>query len=293
MRKHISPEVWAEMFRLMEEKRISPEKIAEAMSVGRSTVYKKLRQHREGGVRKRKKGSGRLKVYIADEMKSQIVQALEELPPVAGYRRVYRHLRRNGFPGSWSSVYRLMKELKLLTPRQRRRRWVKWDMIDADRPDEAWLVDTTEYHIGMEKFHAYLAIDAFSRRVFGAVSLSRNAISTVDFLDAIIDGSIPGKIYTDAGTEFDNNGVKAYLKEVIHVPWEKMPVDYPEARGLMERVVRTMKEEWLDWKRMLSYDDFKLEVEGFVEWYNLEREHSSLDYRTPMEVYENGKIDKP
>jgi len=54
-----------------------------------------------------------------------------------------------------------------------------------------------------------------------------------------------------------------------------------------ERVVRTMKEEWLDWRKMPSFQQFKQEVERFVSWYNNEREHSALKYKVPMEVYES------
>jgi putative transposase len=291
MRKHVCPEIWTEMFLLMDEKRLSPERIAKAMGVGVSTVYKKLGQHRNGGVKKRKKGSGRPRTYKADELKPRILRALEEVPPVAGYRRVYRWLKQNGFQGSSSAVYRLMKELELLTPSQRRRHWFKWRPIKASRPNEAWLMDTTQYHVGMDKFQTYLAIDAFSRRIFATASIYRNAVSTVDFLDATFNGAKPDKIYSDGGPEFDNYDVKAYLSEIAHVPWEKLPAYCPEARGLMERVVRTLKEEWLDWKRMHSYEDFKKEVEKFLHWYNNEREHSSLDYQTPMEVYKNGRFD--
>lgn len=289
MRKHISPEVWAEIFRLMEERNLSADKLAKAIGVGRSTIYAKLRQHRNGGVKARKAGSGRPKTYIPEDLKPDVLKALEEIPQVAGYRRVCRAMKRKGFQGSESSIYRIMKELKLLTPSQRKKQWVRWDLIKATRPDEAWLMDTTDYHVGMDKFQAYLAIDVFSRRIFGTASLYRNAMCTVDFLDATINGIKPDKLYSDAGTEFDNYDVKAYLKEVAQVPWEKLPVDCPEVRGVMERVVRTLKEEWLDWKKMHSFDDFKKEVEKFVDWYNNEREHSSLDYKTPMEVYENGK----
>ena len=103
-----------------------------------------------------------------------------------------------------------------------------------------------KYNEGIEKCHTYFAIDTVSRRVFRAESISINAISVVDFLDVSIDGNISYKIYIYDGEEFDNNGVIADLKEVTHVLWEILPVDYPEPKGLIKWVVMTMKEEWLD-----------------------------------------------
>lgn len=96
------------------------------------------------------------------------------------------------------------------------------------------------------------------------------------------------KIYSDGGSEFDNYDVKAYLKEEVNVEWEKLPPYCPEARGMVERVVRTLKEEWLDWKEMHSYEEVQTEVKEFVEWQHWE--HTSLDYKVPMEVYESGSI---
>ena len=45
-------------------------------------------------------------------------------------------------------------------------------------------------------------------------------MSTADFPEAAINGSRPDRIYTEAGTEFDNGSVNAYLKEVLHVHGE-------------------------------------------------------------------------
>lgn len=289
MRKHVSPEIWEEMFLLMEEQSMSPDGLAKAMNVGRSTVYKKLKEYRDGGVKERRTGSGRPSNYNRESLKSLVFEVLEELPPVAGYRRVHRAMKRKGFAGSFSTTYRLMRELNLLTPPRRKRHYYKWEPVRAENPDEAWLMDTTEYHVGMNKYQVYIAIDVFSRRVYAKASLYRDSRSTVDFLEGI-NGNKPLKIYSDGGSEFDNYDVKAYLKEVVDVEWEKLPPYCPEARGMVERVVRTLKEEWLDWKEMLSYEEFQTEVKEFVEWYNTDREHSSLNYKVPMEVYESGSI---
>ena len=51
----------------------------------------------------------------SDEMKSQIEKIFEELSTIAGCKRVYRQLKGNDLLGNRPSVYRLMKELKLLT----------------------------------------------------------------------------------------------------------------------------------------------------------------------------------
>jgi len=59
----------------------------------------------------------------------------------------------------------------------------------------------------------------------------------------------------------------------------------PEAQGLDERVNRTMKEEWLMWKEPRNIDELQETIDEFVEWYNTNREHSSLDNKVPLEVH--------
>jgi len=60
--------------------------------------------------------------------------------------------------------------------------------------------------------------------------------------------------------------------------------DAPDDNAYVERVIRTIKEEevWLN-----SYETF-LEaheaMERYIDYYNQERIHSALDYKTPNEV---------
>jgi len=57
------------------------------------------------------------------------------------------------------------------------------------------------------------------------------------------------------------------------------------AQGLVERVNRTMKEEWLMWREPRNIDELQETIDEFTEWYNTNREHSSLDYKVPSEVH--------
>lgn len=142
-------------------------------------MYKKLKEYHGGGVKEERVVADRatitLKFLVFDVL---VFDVLEELPPVAGYRRVHRV--RKGFAGSFSTTYRLMRELNSLTPPQRKRHYYR-EPVRAE-PDEAWLMDTTE-HVGMNKFQVYIAIDVFSRQVYAKASLYRSR-STV-FLESI------------------------------------------------------------------------------------------------------------
>lgn len=57
----------------------------------------------------------------------------------------------------------------------------------------------------------------------------------------------------------------------------------PDADGYIERFFRSLKEEEV-W--MQEYDNFaeaKIAIKTYIEFYNKERPHSALGYRTPQE----------
>lgn len=56
----------------------------------------------------------------------------------------------------------------------------------------------------------------------------------------------------------------------------------------VERTWRTLKYEWVFLRDYRTYEELEAGLGEFVEFFNNERLHQSLDYRTPNEVYEAG-----
>jgi transposase InsO family protein len=120
-----------------------------------------------------------------DATLSERMQALAEVFPRYGYRRMTAQLRREGFQVNHKRVLRLMRASNLLC--QRKRRFVRTtdsqhDLelypnltkgLELTKINQLWVADITYIHV-REGF-AYLAviIDAFSRRVVGG-TLSRH-----------------------------------------------------------------------------------------------------------------------
>jgi transposase InsO family protein len=106
------------------------------------------------------------------------------------------------------------------------------------------------------------------------------------FLDAFRGGK-PGKLVTDKGSEFSAGDFQAFLS-LEGVGWQGLPQNTPEARGLIERLVLTLKREWLLWKEPQTLPELKLSLEEFRRWE--QREHEALDWKTPQECY---RIEQP
>ena len=49
-----------------------------------------------------------------------------------------------------------------------------------------------------------------------------------------------------------------------------------------------MREELLDAELFESLEEAREKILNWVKWYNLERPHSALGYRTPFEVFKKG-----
>jgi transposase InsO family protein len=70
---------------------------------------------------------------------------------------------------------------------------------------------------------------------------------------------------------FRSNGL-----EIIRTPFRA-----PQANGVAERFVRTVRSECLDWLLILSDQHLKLVLDVFVEHYNGHRPHRALGLRPP------------
>ena len=136
-----------------------------------------------------------------------------------------------------------------------------------------------------KKYHIYLCIDAATRWAPPLVAtMNKSADSTRLYHERIFDSRIPETFHTDDGTEFDNRDCRALLEE-LEIEWRSGPSYTPQAQGLVERLVLTLKEEFLMW--VDPKDIFELQecLDKFRDWYNRMRDHSAFYYQVPEAVY--------
>jgi len=156
-----------------------------------------------------------------------------------------------------------------------------------DRPNQVWCADIT--YIPMAKGFVYLVavMDWFSRRVLAwRVSISLDTTFCVDALqEALERHGQPDIFNTDQGVQFTSADFLAEL----------------EARGVrismdgkgryldnifIERLWRSLKYEEVFIKAYGSVAEARRGIGGWLAFYNDERPHQALSYRTPREVFE-------
>jgi len=139
--------------------------------------------------------------------------------------------------------------------------------------------------------HEYLfvAIDDFSRELYGAILPDKTQYSSERFLKQVLD-ECPYTIeqyYTDNGAEFKGNSKDhAFMKlcQVNQIEQRFTKARHPYTNGKAERVIRTITEMWHQKTRFKNRIHRKTELTRFINFYNTVKPHKSLNGKTPMEA---------
>jgi len=153
-------------------------------------------------------------------------------------------------------------------------------------PNQVWAIDIT--YIPMKHGHMYLTaiIDWHSRFIVGwelSDTLETEAVvKTVR--NAIKNYGVPGIINSDQGSQFTSDEyIKLLADEKIRQSMDGKArwVD----NVLIERWFRSLKVEYVYINDYVSPKELRQGITEYVEMYNNQRPHQSLDYDTPNDVY--------
>ncbi len=217
--------------------------------------------------------------------------------PTYGYRKVTEQLHRDGRPVNVKRVRRLMREMGLaaIYPKRRlsasNRQHPKYPYllsgVEIVRPDQVWSTDIT--YIRLPKGFCYLTavMDWYSRRV---LSWEVSASLDTDFClvalgRALAGGRRPEIFNSDQGCQFTSEAFTGRLSAAgIQISMDGKGRCFDNI--FTERLWRTVKYEEVFLKEYGDLAEARRELGKFFVWYNEERLHQSLDYATPLEVYE-------
>ena len=216
-----------------------------------------------------------------------------------GYRRVCAELRRRGVHINRKRVARLMREDNLLSVQPRRfvvttksNHQLEVYLNLARRAkltgvDQLWVADITYIRLKTEFVYLAVILDAFSRRVVGW-SLDRNLTSRLS-LAALAQAiatrqPLPGLIHhSDRGVQYCSQEYRAVLDKHEMVPSMSRPAN-PYDNASCESFMKTLKREEIYANQYVDLEHLRSNVEQFIEiYYNRQRLHSSLGYRSPEE----------
>jgi putative transposase len=216
--------------------------------------------------------------------------------PCYGSRQMTRILRRKGYCVSRKRIRRLMRVMGLVAiyqkpntskphPEHKIYPYLLKD-LDINRPNQVWCSDIT--YIPMRRGFLYLVaiMDWHSRKVLSwRLSNTLSADFCVEALkEALAKYGNPGIFNTDQGSQFTGEDFINVLKDAV----VQISMD---GKGrwmdnvMIERLWRSMKYECVYLNAYETGSEAGKGIGNWINLYNNERPHSSLDDKTPREAY--------
>lgn len=218
--------------------------------------------------------------------------------PYYGVRRMTEQLRRKyGLIVNRKRVSRLMNLMGLVTiyrkPNLSKRNeehkvypYLLRD-VEIERVNQVWSTDIT--YIPMKNGYMYLTavIDWHSRYILSwSLSNSLGVASSVEALKEALKDSKPEIFNTDQGSQYTSEeftGILEGLDIKISMDGRGRALD----NIFVERFWRTIKYECVYLSEYQDGGELYRILRDYINFYNNERLHQSLDYLTPSEIYRN------
>lgn len=222
------------------------------------------------------------------------MRELATLRPRAGYRTLYRLLRREGSKANHKRVYRLYRAdgLSLRIKRRKRRAAAKREQPPPVlKPNDCWAMDfVSDCTSDGKRFRILTLIDVCTRRAPGVVvERSIGGPRVVRFLDEVAAKlGYPTTITVDNGPEFISNALDQWAHAhgvTLHFSRPGKPVD----NAFIESFNGRLREECLNTNWFYGLEDARDIIGTWLTDYNEHRPHSSLAGLTPAE-YERTQI---
>jgi len=233
------------------------------------------------------------------EVRSAIQEIALEHRRRYGYRRLTVELRRRGMRINHKRVVRIMREDNLLALQPKR--FVvttnsdhKFEIylnlagrMKVTGVNQLWVADITYIRLKAEFVYLAVILDGFSRKVVGwELDRTLAARLTIAALEQAIEkrGPEPGLVHhSDRGFQYACAEYIAILETYRMVPSMSRPAN-PYDNASCESFIKTLKREEIYANKYDNLEQLRANIEEFIEeYYNRQRLHSALGYRSPEE----------
>ena len=198
----------------------------------------------------------------------------------SGVRRLHAYLKRAGLIScSLSSVYRILRRCGALVRRPRKPKPI-WIRYAKATPGERAQMDLK--YLPEQRFQLTLVDDC--SRFLGATVLEKRTMTAVCRALPGLLRSFPFLlrcIQTDNGSEFGRE--LSNLLKRLGIRHTRIRPRTPRLNGKVERVQRTVQEEFWDGVNASPLQHWERMLQDYVHFYNTTRLHSALGYATPLQ----------
>ena len=232
------------------------------------------------------------------KLRTKLQELFKKNRQTYGSRRLVKALKAAGYEIGRFKVRRLMKQLGIEVRYPKRFRVITDSkhrlavapnalnrQFNPTAPNQVWTTDIS-YVWTLEGFmYVAVVIDLYSRQVVGwsidehmKTSLCINALKMAYWRKKPSRGLMH---HSDRGSQYASDGYREQLKIMGMIQsmsrkgncWDNSPT---------ERFFRSLKSEHLNYERFASKAKAKLSIVDYIAFYNGQRMHSTLGYKSPI-----------
>jgi putative transposase len=233
-----------------------------------------------------------------EEIKEVIKCIFEENKGRYGYRRITLELRNRGIKINHKTVRRLMSQmgLKCLVRMKKYRSYrgrvgkIAPNILERDfkasKPNEKWVTDVTEFHLHGEKLYLSPILDLYNGEII-AFNIEKRPVYRL--VSKMLDKALESLNEKVTPTLHSDQGWHYQMKEYQHALKQRGITQSMSRKGncldnaVMENFFGLLKSELLYLKEFESMEQFKIELENYIYYYNHKRIKVKLKGMSPVQ----------
>jgi transposase InsO family protein len=286
-----------EVIRLVEESELSVRRTLNELGVSRSSFYRWYKAYRDDGYEglvARSKSPKQFWNKLPESVEEQCLEVALEHPELSPRELAWHITDKHEYFISESSVYRLLKQYDLITS-------PAYILLQAGdkfhtptkRINELWQTDFTYFKIvGWGWYFLSTVLDDYSRYIISwKLTTSMSADDVKLTLDEAIERTGADQVVVKHRPRLLSDNGPCYLSKELKEYLNKQKMEHtrgapyhPQTQGKIERYHRSMKNV----VKLENYYypwDLEKAIGQFVDYYNHQRYHESLDNVTPADMF--------
>ena len=286
-----------EIIRLVEQSHLPARRTLDTLGIPKTTFYRWYDRYQSGGpeaLEDRSPKPSRVWNRIPEPVREKIKNLALKESDLSPRELAVQFTDTEKYFVSEASVYRILKSYDLITSPA----YIVLKAADefkdkTTRPNQLWQTDFTYLKvIGWGWFYLSTILDDYSRYIIAwKLCTTMKTGDVTDTLDLALQASgcdqatvlHKPRLLSDNGSSYVSGDLAKWLEDQQMDHVRGAPY-HPQTQGKIERWHQTLKNRILLENYYLP-GDLKGQIDGFVDHYNHQRYHESLQNLTPADVY--------
>lgn len=266
-------------------KNYSVHMLCEALDIPRGTYYNHILRNKRDNTWYAKR---------REALREQIQEIYDESNQIFGAAKIAAVLHSRGVKASVKMIQKLMSDMGLVSIRQGAKKYYDDNVrqyknyinqeFHTNAPDQIWVSDVTYFKCNNKQYYICAIIDLYARKVISYKIRKINSTQLVKTTFKVAyeerNPSTSLIFHTDRGSNYISKGLNDYLKS-LQITHSFSRAYVPYDNSVMESFFASLKREELYRKKYRSEKEFYKAVEDYIEFYNEQRPHAKLQYKTP------------